>query len=115
MQWQIIQGEQESGVSIFVPDEGVDTGPLVVQKGGASIDMDDTTGSLFFKKLYPLGVEATLEAVQAIDTGKAKLTTQDESRASFQGLVDDSADVVRPEDGIRQALVIGGRRRSAGR
>ena len=90
LQWQIILGERESGVSIFVPDEGVDTGPIVVQKGGVKIGPEDTTASLFFKKLSPLGVEAIVEAAHRIDTGTATPTGQDESRATFQGLVDDS-------------------------
>ena len=36
--WQIMLGERESGVSVFRPDAGVDTGPLVVQKGGVAIE-----------------------------------------------------------------------------
>ncbi|MBW2280665.1 MAG: methionyl-tRNA formyltransferase [Deltaproteobacteria bacterium] len=90
LQWQIIEGERETGVTVFVPDEGADTGPVVVQKGGATIDADDTTGSLFFKKLYPLGVEAVLEAVAQVDAGADVPKAQDESRASHQGLVDDA-------------------------
>lgn len=99
MQWQIIEGEPETGVSIFVPDEGVDTGPIVVQKGGAAIEPTDTTGTLFFAKLYPLGVEAIVEAVGLIDTGNAKPAAQDESCATHQGLVDDAVaavDLARP-------------------
>jgi methionyl-tRNA formyltransferase len=99
LQWQIILGERESGVTIFVPDEGVDTGPIVVQKGGVEIGPEDTTGSLFFKKLSPLGVEAVVEAVNQIDAGTARLILQDASHATFQGLVDDSVaaiDLERP-------------------
>ncbi len=90
MQWQIIDGEPEVGVTIFVPDTGVDTGPVVVQKGGVTIDATDTTGSLFFNKLAPLGVDAIVEAVNLIDTGEASLDVQDESRATHQGLVKDA-------------------------
>ena len=101
MHWQIIEGELESGVSIFVPDEGVDTGPLVVQKGGVAIASHETTGSLFFKKLFPLGVEALVEAVRLVDSGQAKPVAQDESRATTQGLVDDAVaalDLSRPAE-----------------
>ncbi len=99
LQWQIILGERESGVSVFVPDQGVDAGPIVVQKGGVEIGPEDTTASLFFKKLSPLGVEAIVEAVMQIDAGTARLTPQDESQATFQGLVDDAVaavDLARP-------------------
>lgn len=85
--WQIIEGETESGVSVFRPDAGVDTGPIVVQKGGVVIEPSDTAGSLYFRKLYPLGVDAVVEAVAAVADGTARFVPQDESLASFQGLV----------------------------
>jgi methionyl-tRNA formyltransferase len=87
--WQIILGEEESGVTVFRPDAGVDTGPIVVQRGGVRIDPTDTAASLYFQKLYPLGVETVLEAVTAIDEGTARPAPQDEALATFQGLVDD--------------------------
>lgn len=87
--WQIILGETESGVSVFHVTDGVDEGPLVVQKGGVSISETDTTVSLYFDKLYKLGVDAMAEAVDQIANGTATFTTQIEEGASFQGLVDD--------------------------
>ncbi len=89
MQWQIIDGVTETGVSIFVPDQGVDTGPVVVQRRGIEISPTETTASLFFDKLHPAGVEAILEAVERVDRGEAKPQAQDETLASEQGLVDD--------------------------
>jgi methionyl-tRNA formyltransferase len=87
--WQIILGERESGVSVFRPDEGIDTGPIVVQKGGVEIGPSATAATLYYQDLYPLGVEALCEAVALVDRGEAKPRPQDESRATFQGLVDD--------------------------
>jgi methionyl-tRNA formyltransferase len=87
--WQIILGESESGVTVFRPDAGVDSGPIVVQRGGVPITGTDTAGSLYFERLYPLGVEALVEAVDAVASGSASYEPQDESRATFQGLVDD--------------------------
>lgn len=88
--WQIIEGERESGVTVFQPDAGVDTGPIVVQKGGVVIEPGDTAASLYFDKLYPLGVEACVAAVAAIADGSARFVAQDETNASFQGLVGDA-------------------------
>jgi methionyl-tRNA formyltransferase len=87
--WQIILGERETGVTVFRPDAGVDTGPIVVQKGGVAISDTETAGSLYFDKLYPLGLEAFVEAVQAVDRGRATPRAQDERQATFQGLVDE--------------------------
>jgi methionyl-tRNA formyltransferase len=97
--WQIILGERESGVTVFALDEGTDTGPIVVQKDGVAIDPRDSAGTLYFQKLYPLGVEAIAEAVRLIATGRARPRPQDEARATAQGLVDDSVariDLARP-------------------
>lgn len=101
--WQIILGEKESGVTVFRPDAGVDTGPIVVQKGGVAIEPTHTAASLYFDKLYDLGVEAVCEAVALVDRGEDRPRSQDESQASFQGLVDDAAariDWARPAEEI---------------
>ena len=87
--WQIILGATETGVTVFVPDAGVDTGPIVVQKGGIAIADTDNAASLYFDKLYGLGLDAIVEAVAAIDQGSARPRAQDESQASHQGLVTD--------------------------
>jgi methionyl-tRNA formyltransferase len=87
--WQILLGESETGVTVFRPDAGVDTGPIVVQKGGVAIEGHHTAASLYFEKLYALGVEAMVEAVGLVASGRARYLSQDESRASFQGLVTD--------------------------
>jgi methionyl-tRNA formyltransferase len=87
--WQIMLGESETGVTVFRPDAGVDTGPIVVQKRGVAIEPHHTAASLYFEKLYALGVEAMVEAVALVASGRAQPAPQDESRASFQGLVSD--------------------------
>jgi formyltetrahydrofolate dehydrogenase len=89
LSWQIFEGATESGISIFQPDEGVDTGPLYLQKRGVPIEPGDTMASLYFDKLYPMGVEGMVEVVAAIARGEAKLTPQPGEGASHQGLVDD--------------------------
>jgi methionyl-tRNA formyltransferase len=88
--WQIILGERETGVTVFRPDEGVDTGPILVQRGGVEILPEDNAATLYFQKLYPLGIEAMTEAVARVDRGGAEYRKQDESAATFQGLVDDN-------------------------
>jgi methionyl-tRNA formyltransferase len=87
--WQILAGEKQAGVTVFRPDAGVDTGPIVVQKGPVPISDSDTAASLYFDKLCPLGLDAIVEAVAAVDAGNARAVPQDESQASHQGLVTD--------------------------
>lgn len=88
--WQILLGETETGVTVFRPDAGVDTGPIVVQRGPVPIRPHHTAASLYFEELYSLGVDAMVEAVAQVDRGEAVYRPQDESEASFQGLVDDA-------------------------
>ena len=70
MNWPIISGEATTGLTIFWPDKGLDTGPILLQKE-TEITPDDTLGSLYFGKLYQMGVEAMVEAVQMVRNGSA--------------------------------------------
>ena len=82
--WAVIQGDRETGLSIFWPDSGLDTGPILLQKR-VEIGPDDTTGSLYFDKLFPLGVSAMVEAIGLVATGQAPRIEQDHSSATYEG------------------------------
>jgi methionyl-tRNA formyltransferase len=82
--WPIIQGDEKTGLSIFWPDNGLDTGPILMQKEVAIKD-DDTLGSLYFNHLFPMGVEAMLESVGLVRDGKAPKLVQDDSLATYEG------------------------------
>lgn len=87
--WQIILGASETAATVFRPDDGVDTGPIVVQKAGIPIDPSDNAVSLYFDKLYPAGVEAMLEAVAAVADGTAEFKPQSQEGASHEPLLTD--------------------------
>lgn len=80
--WALINGETKTGISLFWVDEGIDTGPILLQKEVA-VDPDDTTGTLYFNKLFPVGVEAIAEAVDLIKAGNPPRIVQDESQANY--------------------------------
>jgi methionyl-tRNA formyltransferase len=82
--WPIIQGETRTGLSIFWPDQGLDTGPILLQKDVEILDTD-TLGSLYFDRLYPMGVAALLEAVDLVRAGTAPKIPQDETQATYEG------------------------------
>ncbi len=82
--WPIIFGETETGLTIFWPDDGLDTGPILLQKH-VPIGPDDTLGSLYFQQLFPLGVEAMVESVELVRRGEAPRIVQDESQATYEG------------------------------
>ncbi len=83
--WPIINGETKTGLTIFWPDKGIDTGPILLQKE-VDISPDDTVGSLYFNKLFPLGVDALMEALDLVEKGIAPRIPQDESQATYEGL-----------------------------
>ena len=87
--WAIISGETETGVTIHHIDEGVDTGPIILQEK-VEIAPDDTVKSLYFKKLYPLGIKLVTKAVRLIREGRADPTPQDNAQASFQPVIKES-------------------------
>lgn len=83
MNWPIIFGRTETGLSIFWPDDGVDTGPILLQKT-CEITPDDTLGSLYFERLFPMGVDAMAEAVKLVETGDAPRIEQDHARSTYE-------------------------------
>lgn len=83
MNWALTSGAPRTGLTIFWVDEGIDTGPILLQRE-VEIDEDDTVGSLYFNHLYPLGVESLVEAVRLVREGNAPSITQDEARATYE-------------------------------
>lgn len=81
--WAIINGETKTGLSIFWPDEGLDTGPILLQKE-VTIEPDDTLGTVYFGKLFPLGVEALLESVRLVKRGMAPKLPQDATEGEYE-------------------------------
>ncbi len=82
--WPIIKGETETGLTIFRPSDGLDEGAVILQKRTA-VGPDDTLGSVYFDRLFPMGVAAMLEAADLVMAGKHKETLQDEAQASYEG------------------------------
>jgi methionyl-tRNA formyltransferase len=82
--WPIIKGATETGLSIFWPDNGLDTGDILLQKT-TPLGPDDTLGTVYFDRLFPMGVEALCEAVDLVKAGKASRKKQDDRQASYEG------------------------------
>jgi methionyl-tRNA formyltransferase len=82
--WPIIHGDTVTGLTIFRPTDGLDEGPVILQRE-TPIGPDDTLGSVYFDRLFPMGVAALLEAADLVVSGRAQSLTQDESAASYEG------------------------------
>ena len=70
MNWAIISGAEKTGLSIFWVDEGIDTGPILLQRE-IEIGPDDTLGTIYFGNLYQMGVTALVDAVRMVREGTA--------------------------------------------
>ena len=82
--WPIIRGDTKTGLSIFRPTDGLDEGPVILQKE-TPLDPNDTLGSVYFDRLFPMGVAAMLEAADLVIGGKHREIVQDEALASYEG------------------------------
>jgi methionyl-tRNA formyltransferase len=82
--WPLIKGETETGLTIFRPSDGLDEGAVILQKK-VPVGADDTLGTVYFERLFPMGVAAMLEAADLVVAGRHRETMQDETRASYEG------------------------------
>jgi methionyl-tRNA formyltransferase len=82
--WPISRGETKTGLTVFRPTDGLDEGPVILQKETA-IGPDDTLGTVYFDRLFPMGVQAMLEAADLVVAGKHRELVQDESLATYEG------------------------------
>lgn len=81
--WPIIGGATKSGLTFFWPDDGLDEGEILLQKH-IDITPDDTLGTVYFEKIFPLGIEATLEAIALVKAGNPPRIVQDDSLATYE-------------------------------
>uniref|UniRef100_A0A6Q2Z1Z1 10-formyltetrahydrofolate dehydrogenase n=1 Tax=Esox lucius TaxID=8010 RepID=A0A6Q2Z1Z1_ESOLU len=83
--WTLIQGDKKAGFSIFWADDGLDTGPILLQRE-CPVEPNDTVDSLYNRFLFPEGIKAMVESVQLIADGKAPRINQTEEGASYEGI-----------------------------
>ena len=81
--WPIMGGATKTGLSIFWPDDGLDEGDILLQKE-IDVGPDDTLGTIYFDKIFPLGVEAVLEAVDLVGAGDPPHIKQNEDEATYE-------------------------------
>jgi len=91
--WPIIQGKAKTGISIFWPDNGFDTGPVLTQ-AACDIADDDTVDSLYLDRLFPMGIASMLEAIDLVRDGSAQRVPQDIDAGSYESwCTDDDAQI----------------------
>lgn len=92
IQWAVINGEKETGVTIMQMDEGVDTGDMLCQRS-IPIALDDTAESMF-DKLSVLGGEMIVKALEMLEQGELSPVRQDEAKASHAPMLNKDIAVI---------------------
>lgn len=85
IQWAVIEGEKESGVTTMRMDEGIDTGDII-EKVVVPLAADETGGS-FFDKLAKVGAKLAVQTVEKIENGTATYTPQDHEQATHTRMI----------------------------
>ncbi len=78
--WAILNGEKETGITIMQTELGLDTGPIILQEK-CNIDENETSVDLT-KKLSILGASTLIKSLELIKNGKVKFVSQDNSKAT---------------------------------
>jgi methionyl-tRNA formyltransferase len=86
MSWSIILGRSETGFSIFRPTDGLDEGPVILTRA-VPIEPEDTLGSLYFGKVFPMGVAGLVEVADLVVAGRAPALMQYEPAAGYEGII----------------------------
>lgn len=81
--WPIAMGSEKTGLTIFWPDEGLDEGPILLQKH-CDIGPQETLGDVYFNKLFPMGVDAMLESLELVKQGDPPRVVQNLDDGSYE-------------------------------
>ena len=78
--WALKNNEKQTGVSVFFVDDGIDNGPILLQK---TIEIQNMTWAELIKHTKRIGMQAVLEAIELIHNGSFKLIENDISKSSY--------------------------------
>jgi methionyl-tRNA formyltransferase len=105
IQWAVINGEAETGITIMRLDEGMDTGPMLLSRAVPILD-DDTAGTLH-DRLAPLGAELLVEALAGLEAGTLAQMPQDHGAATYAPMLKKADGVVdwnKPARAVRDHI-----------
>lgn len=95
IQWAILNGEKETGITIMQMDKGLDTGNILMTRAVPIEERE--TGASLFDKLAETGAQLIVEALPKIEKGELKPQKQNEAEASYVGMLKKSLGLIRWE------------------
>lgn len=105
IQWAVIDGEKESGVTTMLMEEGLDTGDML-KKTVVPLEKDETGGSLH-DKLAVKGAQLLIETLKELQAGTATRTKQDDSLSNYAKMLDKhlgQIDFTKPAEEIERLI-----------
>lgn len=90
--WAIMQGDQEAGVTTMMMARGIDNGDMLLQRA-TPIQPGETCGELT-ERLSHIGAELLMETIRALEAGELRRITQDESKMTYDPMLDKSMGVI---------------------
>ncbi|XP_068238224.1 cytosolic 10-formyltetrahydrofolate dehydrogenase isoform X2 [Palaemon carinicauda] len=84
--WTLMCGDKKGGFSIFWADDGLDTGPILLQRE-VDVDPNDTVDTLYNRFMYPEGIKAMAEAVTMVANGTAPQIPQPAEGATYDPML----------------------------
>ena len=112
--WPIAMGKTRTGLTIFWPNEGLDEGPILIQKS-VEIGPDESLGDVYFKKLFPMGVDAMIEGLELVRAGVDAQARAEPRRRLLRELVQEGCRRARLGQACRRNLQPDPRRQSGAR
>ncbi len=100
IQWAILRGEKETGVTLMLMDEGLDTGPMLARRS-TPIGPDETAGELGVR-LGSMGAQLVADALPDLEQGRLRPEPQDSSLATMAPPLEKSQGLIRFEDTAQQ-------------
>lgn len=90
--WAILQGDKEAGVTTMMMDKGIDTGDMLL-KSATPIQSGETAGELTLR-LSQLGADLLLETLHALENGTLTRIPQDESQMTYDPMLDKQMGII---------------------
>ncbi|WP_027398249.1 methionyl-tRNA formyltransferase [Anaerovorax odorimutans] len=82
--WSIIEGEEETGVTLMYMEEGLDTGDMIAS---SKTKIDKKTTSVLHDELAEMGARLLIDTIPSIENGTAKRIKQDDSKSTYAPMI----------------------------
>ena len=100
--WTLMEGDAKAGFTVFWADDGLDTGPILLQKT-TDVQEEDTVDSLYNRFMFPEGIKSMAEAVKLVELGQAPCIPQSEVGATYDPIWQKKEVAKVPWDKIQSA------------